>query len=471
MSYDANKNYAQEIKNAISNGASSVEVAQLQSERNEKIAANSDHYSSIGVSANDGYGRAASDYLSSNDAANNYLAANSGQGGGSSASSVQYSNGSSGTSDYSQYLKDMYASQTASQLAALKSSYDQNTADLQTQADKIPQTYYAARNDAAAQNEVAKQSFNEYAASRGLNTGTSGQAALANSAVLQKNLSTISTSEADALSENALAAQKLKAQYDSAINQAQASGDTQLAQALYQEYVRQTNAQTAAQAAAQEQSNWEAQFQSQQQQYADSQNQWQQEFEYSKTSDAQTYANNLAKTMLSMGVMPDSSTLSAAGITTSEALAMKLTALQDQSTETTVKKSSVQSSGSGAGSGSSNNTPTATYDNGSLTSAQIKTLQNYYGVPADGAWGAASSKAAGSLGADQAWYNYKLNSGGSTGGMGIANYNGLKRTILTYAGAGKNDSAASYIAANWDSLNSVQQSDLKKYLAEIGISI
>lgn len=384
-------------------------------------------------------------------------------GGGSSASSTQQSSGASAASDYSQYLKDLYAAQTASQLAALKSTYDQNTADLSAQAAKIPQTYNAARNDAAAQNEVAKQSFNEYAASRGLNTGTSGQAALANSAALQKNLSTISTGEAGALSENALEAQKLKAQYDAAVSQAQASGNSQLAQALYQEYVRQADAQTAAQAAAQEQSNWEKQYEAQMQQYADSQNQWQEQFDYNKTSDAQTYANNLAKTMLSMGVMPDSSTLTTAGISTAEALAMKLAALQSTSTGT-IKKSSVKSS-------ESSSTPAAAYDNGSLTSAQVKTLQKYYGTPADGVWGANSSKAAGHLSADAAWYNYKLNSGGATGGMGIANYNGLKRTISEYTAAGKNDSAASYIAANWDALNAEQQSDLRKYCAEIGISI
>lgn len=384
--------------------------------------------------------------------------------GSSSASSTQYSSGASATDDYSQYLKDLYASQTASQLSALKSAYDQNTADLSAQANKIPKTYYAARNDAAAQNEIAKQSFNEYAASRGLNTGTSGQAALANSAALQKNLSTISTSEADALSENALAAQKLKAQYESAVNQAQASGNSQLAQALYQEYVRQANAQMAAQAAAQEQANWEKQFQAQQQQYTDSQNQRQQEFDYSKQSDAQSYANNLAKTMLSMGVMPDSSTLAAAGISSADALSMKLSALQGQSTGT-VKKSSVKRSGSGG-----NSSPAATYDNGNLTSAQIRTLQNYYGVPSDGTWGSNSSNAAGHLGADEAWYNYKLNTGEATGGMGVANYNGLLRTIAVYTAAGKKDSAASYIAANWDALNAEQQKNLRKYCAEIGIS-
>ena len=260
-------------------------------------------------------------------------------GGSSSASSTQYSGSPSSGNDYSQYLKDMYAANTASQLAALKSTYDQNTADLSAQATKIPQTYYAARNDAAAQNEVAKQSFNEYAASRGLNTGTSGQAALANSAVLQKNLSTISTSEADALSENALATQKLKAQYDSAVNQAQASGDTQLAQALYQEYVRQADAQAAAQAAQQAQANWETQYQTQLQQYADNQNQWQQEFDYSKQSDAQKYAYSLAASMLNQGVMPDAATLTTAGISSADALSMKLAAVQ-KTAATSVKNTS-----------------------------------------------------------------------------------------------------------------------------------
>ena len=385
-------------------------------------------------------------------------------GGNAASSSTQYSGGVSASGDYSQYLKDLYAAQTASQLAALKSAYDQNTADLSAQAAKIPQTYDAARNDAAAQNEIAKQSFNEYAATRGLNTGTSGQAALANSSVLQKNLSSISTGEADALSENALAAQKLKSQYDSAINQAQASGNAQLAQALYQEYVRQADAQVAAQAAQQAQNNWETQYQTQLQQYADSRNQWQQEFDYSKQSDAQKYAYNLAASMLSQGVMPDAATLTTAGISSADALSMKLAAVQGQSTGTVSATSVKKASNSRGG-------DAVSYDNGGLSTSQIKQLQNYYGIAADGYWGAASAKAAGTLGADQAWYNYKLNVGGSTGGMNVTNYNGLKRTITTYKAAGKNDSAASYIAANWDSLNAEQQSDLRKYCAEIGISI
>ena len=46
---------------------------------------------------------------------------------------------------------------------------------------------------------------------------------------------------------------------------------------------------------------------------------------------------------------------------------------------------------------------TPSYDNGSLTTAQVKELQRWYGVGADGQWGAGSKKAAGGRTADEAW--------------------------------------------------------------------
>ena len=67
------------------------------------------------------------------------------------------------------------------------------------------------------------------------------------------------------------------------------------------------------------------------------------------------------------------------------------------------------------------------YDNGSLTSAQVKELQRWYGVGADGQWGAGSKKAAGGRTADEAWAYYQNNkqtttpdqpSGGNTGNTG-----------------------------------------------------
>ena len=55
-----------------------------------------------------------------------------------------------------------------------------------------------------------------------------------------------------------------------------------------------------------------------------------------------------------------------------------------------------------------NKTPSgASYDNGSLTTEQIKALQEAVGANADGYWGANSTKAAGGLSADEAWEVYQ----------------------------------------------------------------
>ena len=230
------------------------------------------------------------------------------------------------------------------ELAGLKSTYEQNAADLKAQAEQIPETYQASRNETAAQNDLARQSFNEYAVARGLNTGTSGQAALANSEVLQRNLAEISGREADALAANALEQERLAIAYRNAVQQAQATGNSALAQALYQEYVRQDEAAQAAAAAAQEQANWEAQFDFTQRQYGDS-----------LAADNQNASYNLAMTMLEAGLMPDSSTLAAAGISSADALAIRQAVLQGQDTPSRDTSTVTSSGGGRTGSSSGSN--------------------------------------------------------------------------------------------------------------------
>lgn len=251
----------------------------------------------------------------------------------SSGSSGSRSGGGSSSSDAADYLKDMYAQNLEAQLAGLKSSYDQNVADLKAEAEAIPKRYYEARNETAAQNDIAREYFNELAAANGLNSGTAGQAALANSATLQGNLSSISEQEKDALSANALEQNKLAIAYENAINQATASGNAALAQALYQEYVRQEEANLA-------QSQWQAQFDFNKQQYQDSLSQYQD----SINAQNRDNAYNLAMTILGAGVMPDANTLTTAGISASEAAAIRLASLGGVNTNTqtsdTPKKSS-----------------------------------------------------------------------------------------------------------------------------------
>ena len=367
-----------------------------------------------------------------------------GNASSSGSSGKSSGGGASSASDLTDYLKDMYAQNLEAQLAGLKSSYDQNVADLQAEAEAIPKRYYEARNETAAQNDIAREYFNELAAANGLNSGPAGQAALAHSAPLQGTLSRLSEQEKDALSANALEQNKLSIAYENAINEAKASGNAALAQALYQEYVRQEQANMNAALLAQEQENWQAQFDT-------SRDQWQQEFDTSKqqwqdSMNAQNResAYNLAMTMLAAGVMPDAATLTTAGISSADAAAIRQAVLGGTG--------SAAASRSSASSGASapQSSPAANYNNGGLSAQQIKELQNFVGVSADGMWGEQSAGAANGADAATAWNAYET-------AMGVSDYdsavqalkkNGASRIPMTqtefvrHKNAGNSDYAA-----------------------------
>jgi len=56
------------------------------------------------------------------------------------------------------------------------------------------------------------------------------------------------------------------------------------------------------------------------------------------------------------------------------------------------------------------------YNNGKLTTAQVKELQDYYGATPDGLWGSNSKSKAGGLSADEAWKAYQKAIGGGDEG-------------------------------------------------------
>lgn len=290
-------------------------------------------------------------------------------------------------SDASQYLRDMYAQQIAAELAALKSTYEQNVADIQAQDDLITSAYDKQRNQAAAQNELQRMQMNELGLMQGLNTGASGQMALAQSAALQGNLATIGSQEAQSLADNALNLTKLTAQYKNAADQAAAEGNAQLASALYEEYVRQQELALQQQAAAQEQANWEAKMAYQQQQDALAQQNWQAQFDYQKAQDDLNYQLTLQK-------LYGSSAGNTGG-------------LASPKIRSTVRTSTRVKA------------PSVGYNNGRLTTAQVIQLQqdlNKYlpdgqKIAVDGKWGPATQAAAGGYTADEyAKVYYKQNS-------------------------------------------------------------
>ena len=298
-------------------------------------------------------------------------------GGGSGGS-----NGGGQNSDLTAYLKEAFAQQMAAELAALKSTYEQNAADLDAQGAQIGVAYDGARNQVAAQNDLSRMSMNEYGIMQGLNTGATGQMALAQNATLQGNLAGLSAREAQALADNALEKVKLTSVYRNAADQAEAEGKSELAAALYEEAVRQEGISRQEAAAAQEQANWLAQFNAAQQ------------------ADARDYAYDLVKMMLSNGIIPDETTLAAAGMSGMDVLNQ----MYQQNAEPVVDRVA---------------TPTAkTYDNGTLTPNQIITLQQHLNqylpadeqIAVDGKWGAATKAAAGGMSAaEYANIYYKQN--------------------------------------------------------------
>ena len=366
--------------------------------------------------------------------------------------------------DLTDYRKELYAKNLEAELANLKSTYDTNVADLEAQQKDIKQQFEAARNQTAAQYDLGRMRFNEYALANGLNTGTAGQGVLAQSAAYQGNLADIGSQEASAMSDNSLQLTKLAAQYNAAINEAKATGDFQLAQALYDELVRQENVAIQQQQAAQEQANWEKQFEYQQQLAAQSQSNWERQFAYQQQLDSQDYAMSqqqlaaqsqqrdyeYAMTLLSSGVMPDLATLQSAGISQGEAAFMQQMVLGSMNTTTTNKAAS-KAGGTHISGAKPVKTNTSGYNNGSLTTAQVKQLQKKLGVTADGKWGRKSSTAAGGLTADEAWAKY--------GGYDMS-FEELKSTLTRYLSLGGAQRAQNILDAHWDSLTPAQPLEL-----------
>ncbi|NLT12873.1 MAG: hypothetical protein GXY05_00875 [Clostridiales bacterium] len=140
-----------------------------------------------------------------------------------------------------QYIKEMYAARREAALQAFKSAYDDGMNALTATAAGLPKKYQAARNQAAAQSEIQRANFNEYAAAKGLGSGAGGQAMLAIGNQLQSDLSAIGSAEADALAGLELQRAQLSARYRNDIAKAIADGNLAEAAALYDDFIRAAN--------------------------------------------------------------------------------------------------------------------------------------------------------------------------------------------------------------------------------------
>ena len=321
--------------------------------------------------------------------------------------------------DGNDYLKELYAKKKAAELAALKSAYEQNTATLDASRAQIAPVYDIARNSAANQNALSRGAFQEMAVANGLNTGTTGQAALAQDVVLQQNLSQIDREQAEKTAEIDLQRSQLDTEYRNAIAKAEATGDAELANALYEEYVRQQNQAIKQTAAA-----------------------------TTTTTAKPILTASQVQSALKNGIVTDD-VISAFDYYYGQGSydALYGTGKLKAGTTGTAKTGS-KSSGKKSGKSS--------YSNGSLTNEQVKQLQKYYGVTADGKWGTNSKKAAGGLTADQAWAKY---SKGRKSGYSMG-YDELKRTISDYMNRGGYQRAQNILKSHWNSLSAAQQQEI-----------
>lgn len=321
--------------------------------------------------------------------------------------------------DGSDYLKELYAKKVAAELAALKSAYEKNTATLDASRAQIAPVYDIARNSAANQNALSRGAFQEMAVANGLNTGTTGQAALAQDVVLQQNLSQIDREQAEKTAAIDLQRSQLDTEYRNAIAKAEATGDAELANALYEEYVRQQNL-------------------------------------YAKYG-AQTGGSGGSGTAAVVKPNLTASQVQSAlknGIVTDDVISA-FDYYYGQGAYDSLYGTGKLTAGKSSGSGSTGKKK-GSYSNGSLTNQQVKQLQKYYGVSQDGKWGTNSKKAAGGLTADQAWAKYQ---GGNSGGKyeNVGNLASWASGLNTDLKNGNTEKVGRWLDNNWSKLTAEQQ--------------
>ncbi len=476
--YDPNKDYSLAIKNAQTSGADQAYISQLQQERQNKINAQ--------YGGKDPY-RGASDIMGTGA---------SGTAGGGWTPSPGYTEEIAADAGLSQEVLDQiqgYREQAkkglitwdqANQAAnALRLAYGGYTVDkqgnqtmVQPPEVEIPsfeefleQTGYDQYSEATQQRIQAavEQAVNNYNAQ--IDETNQDTEELARQAYIakmlgQKNLDQqlsaagyaggmadsqriqTETNYENNLQELENQRLKVVAELERAIRDAQLSGDLQAAQEL-QAYLQAM------------QSNWMSYVQNQQ--AIQNNNYWNQQQlnlnrQQSSAQQADT-AYSRAMQLLGMGIMPGSDVLSQAGLSTQEAEAIRSGILGETA-----------GTGTTAAAASSGRTPAVrsasgggSYNNGSLTAAQVRQLQEALGVTADGMWGKNSTAASGGLTADEAWN--ALN--GSTGGSGFS-----AMAYSSYLSRGDLEGADNYLARYWNAMTPAEQSSVNRLIQAYGLA-
>lgn len=147
--------------------------------------------------------------------------------------------------DYSDYVRQLQEAARAKSLAELEAAYQKNVNAIDAAKGQITPQYTDARNQVAGQAAVSRKNWQETAAAMGLNSGAAGQSDIAMNLAKQNALAQLDQRESADMAALELQRTQAATDYNSAIAQAKASGDYELAAALYQEKVRADEAQRA----------------------------------------------------------------------------------------------------------------------------------------------------------------------------------------------------------------------------------
>lgn len=186
-----------------------------------------------------------------------------------------------------------------------------------------------------------------------------------------------------------------------------------------------------------------------------------------KASQSTNYSK-LATEITNYGYQPSEQEIADAGMTDGEYQAMYASWYASAYADTS---SSSSSSGGRSSGSSSSKSSSSGYDNGDLSEEQVKTLQEYYGVDADGKWGSNSKLASGGKTANSAWTAY-LKSGSSTSDYAaVVNYVGnltdnnmRPKEVLNYINGVYNSGKITY--AQYQTLEGLYEDYAANYVDE-----
>ncbi len=138
-------------------------------------------------------------------------------------------------SDRVKEIEDYFEREKQAELQRLQQEHQKNTAALEAENQAIEQSYAKQGNNLAVQYERNRRNFNEQAQSRGLNTGTASQAALAQNSVYLRNFGELSGRRTAAREKGRNELHNLSVDFSNKTAAAAADSDRRKAEALYKE--------------------------------------------------------------------------------------------------------------------------------------------------------------------------------------------------------------------------------------------